>query len=423
MCGDEAAAAAGIPEPDAALGAGTDRAVSPRAAKRLAFGLVALTLSLILVAWVAEAAGETGTEGDDFVGAVLIGAFALIFVGVGALIATRHPGNGIGWIFLSAGVATGLAHLAGGYADRWTAGEGGSATLGEAAAWYANLSWIPFVLVPATFLLLLFPDGRLLSRRWRPVAWCAALGIAGVFVTSGLTPGAIDDYPQLQNPYAVESSLLDPLAGLAFLAVLAGLVGSSLSLVLRFRRARGVQRLQIKWLALAGTVAAVTFPVALLGMAFMDSFLWEVGIMLSVVALPTAAGIAILRHRLYDIDVVINRTLVYGALTATLAAVYVATVLVLQLALSGLTAGSDLAIAGSTLAVAAIFRPARARIQEGVDRRFFRRRYDARRTLEEFSSRLRDQVDLAALDAELRGVVAETMQPAHVSVWLRGAGE
>ncbi len=393
----------------------SDPALRGRAARRLAAGLVVLTLALM-------AAGEAFVIAADAGGGagVFIWAIALAFSLVGTLIATRHPGNAIGWIFLSVGVTAGLGQLAGGYADYWTGGNGGSKALGEAAASYANLSWIPFILVPATFLLLLFPNGRLLSRRWRKVAWCAGLGIAGAFVTTLLTPGALDDYPQLTNPYGVSSSVIDPLTGLSFLLLLVGLGGSSASLVVRYRRATGEQRQQIKWLAMAGALAAAIIPIGTIASDAVGAVAY-VPIMLSVVGLPAAAGIAILRYRLYDIDVVINRTLVYGTLTATLAATYLGSVLLFQLALSGLTQDSGLAVAGSTLAVAALFRPARTRIQEAVDRRFFRRRYDAQRTLESFSARLRDQVDLAALDAELRGVVAETMQPAHVSLWLRGA--
>ncbi len=382
--------------------------MSGSAATRLAWALAALALGLL--------ASGALISFRDVGQSVFIVALALAFSVVGALIASRHPGNAIGWIFLVVAVATGLGGLAGSYAERWLDGRGGSQALGETAAWYSNLNWIPFILIPCTFLLLLFPDGRLPTRRWRWVAWCAGAGIVGVFVTSGLLPGPFEDYPELRNPYGIESDLLDPLTGLAFLTLLIGIVGSSASLVVRFRRARGELRHQIKWLALAGATAGLTVPIASVGSGLWGSVATNVASMLGVLTLPLAAAIAILRHRLYDIDVVINRSLVYGVLTATLGGTYLALVL-----LAGLAVGeSDVAIAGSTLAVAALFRPARARIQAAVDRRFYRRRYDAARTLEAFGGRLRDELDLAALADDLSGVVRETLQPAHVTLWLRG---
>ena len=200
----------------------------------------------------------------------------------------------------------------------------------------------------------------------------------------GLSPGPIDDFPQLANPYGIESPLIDPLTGVALLVLLIGIAGSCASLILRFRRAHGERRQQIKWLALAGAVAGVTIPAASIGSELWGNTATNVASMTGVLCLPLAAGVAILRHRLYDIDVVINRTLVYGALTATLAAAYLGLVLLLQFALSPLTEASSLAVAASTLAVAALFRPVRLRIQKLVDRRFYRHRYDAAQTLESF---------------------------------------
>jgi hypothetical protein len=384
---------------------------------RLAWGLAALAVVLMLSASVLSVADGSGL---DFRTDVFIWAIALVFSGVGLLIASRHSGNAIGWILLAAGVSAGLGALSHAFAEYWVAGKGGSEVLGKASALYGEISWMPFILLPATFLLLLFPDGRLLSRRWRKIAWCAALGIAGSFVSGCLKPGPIPDFPQVTNPLGVSQSWRDPLEGLSALAVMIGVVGSSLALILRFRRSRGEQRQQMKWLALAGVVAAVTLPIAIAVYDVVGAGVANGMIMLSILGLPAATGVAILRYRLYDIDVVINRTLVYGALTATLAAAYLGSVLLLQLALSGVTSGSGLAVAASTLAVAALFRPARGRIQGTVDRRFYRRKYDAARTLESFGSRLRNEVALDSLSAELRAVVADTMQPTHVSLWLRG---
>jgi hypothetical protein len=385
--------------------------MTARAASRLAWGIAALSL-LLCAGGVAVHAANSGVDGHR----VFSLAIVVVFSAVGALIASRQPRNPIGWIFCGAAFAGGLSTLADAYANYWLDGKGGWKPLAEAAAAYETLGWIPSVLVPITFLLLLFPDGRLLTRRWRRVAWCAALGTIGFFVTQALIPGPLEDYPQLDNPYAIDSGVVELVQGLSALLLLVAVVGSPLSLFLRMRRASPTEREQIKWLVWAGAVAAVTFAIGAAGYDVWGKEISNAAILTSVLGLAVATGVAILKYRLYDIDVVINRTLVYGALTATLAGTYLASVLLLQLVLSP---SSDLAVAGSTLAVAALFRPLRQRIQTLVDRRFYRRRYDAARTLESFGVRLRDEVDLDALGGELRGVVAETMQPAHVSLWLR----
>ena len=390
--------------------------MSARFVRALPWTLVAVALVLLVASNVLAFAGGTS---KGLGGGVFIWAIAVVFGVTGSLVASRHPGNPIGWLFLVASVSAGVGSLAGSYAEYYIATGNGSALLAGAAAAYGDVSWMPFILLPATFLLALFPDGHLLSSRWRPFAWCAALGMAGGFVVEGMVPGPIHDHPQLTNPFGVDSPLLSPLDGLTLLMIAIGMVGSSISLVLRFRRSHGEQRQQIKWLALAGVVAVATI---VFGTATYDQIgedLANAVMMLSVMGLPAAAAVAILRYRLYDIDVVINRALVYGSLTATLAATYLVSVLLLQLLLESLTQGSGLAVAASTLAAAALVRPARARIQAVVDRRFFRRKYDAAQTLDRFATHMRDQVDLTDIGSDLLAVVTETVQPRYVSLWLR----
>jgi hypothetical protein len=350
---------------------------------------------------------------------------------VGAFVLWRRPGNRIGWVFLAIGIAVSLRVGAAQYAEYSLLVRPGSLPGGRVAVSLGEgLSAAMFALLGLA--LLLFPDGKVPSRRWRKVLWmlgaAALFGLAG----SGLRPGEFvetESFDTFSNPLGVGSDPepFDALGGLAWLLVTAGMFACGLAMVRRMRRAHGIERLQLKWIAFAASLLAVGFLVisitffAELSGPTIDPLRTAV-LGLGFCAIPIAAGIAILRYRLYDIDVVINRTLVYGALTAILAGVYIGTVLLLQFLLRPLTADSNLAIAGSTLAVAALFRPARARIQGAVDRRFFRRKYDAGRTLERFGAHLRDEVALDSLSAELRAVVFETMQPAHVSLWLREAG-
>jgi hypothetical protein len=343
--------------------------------------------------------------------------FVLAFSTVGALVAARRPRNPIGWLLLGAG----LSYVVGGISVSYAGSDspGGWATL---AAWVGTWVWIAGIGPIGTFGLLLFPDGRLPSRRWRPVAWLAGAGLASLILGLALAPGRFEDLP-IENPVGLESLAWLPavLSGVGGITLIAGLAGAIASLAARFRVARAEQRQQLKWLVYAAGLVGLSVLVTLPMETFLGADVVNLTNAISTVAastVPIAMGIAILRHRLYDIDVVINRTLVYGALTATLAATYLALVLLLGLAVGD----SGLATAASTLAVAALFRPARTRIQAVVDRRFYRRRYDAARTLEAFSARLRDELDLDALREEIRGVVGETVQPAHVSVWLREGG-
>jgi hypothetical protein len=399
-------------------------------AVRLAWSLwgaaVALTLAG-LVFLVLNGATET----PNSIGSPVVdGAFALFFLSfatVGALVAVSQPRNAIGWLFLAGGVAAALEEPLLGWATYTFVTEPGSLPGGAAAALVADAAWLPSLASATLFMFVLFPTGRPPSPRWRPFIWVFAIDMAVYVVATLLNPGGLYFFPGVDNPIGVEAAgaslqtVVDFASPIVFVSLLLGLV----ALVLRFRRSTGVERRQLKWIVyLAGVFVALTPALIVLGERDVEMggvLVSDLAFTALVCAVPVAVGVAILRHRLYDVDVVINRTLVYGALTATLAAAYVGSVLLLQLALSPLTEDSGLAIAGSTLAVAALFRPARARIQTAVDRRFYRSRYDAALTLDGFGARVRDQVELDSLGAELRTVVTDTMQPAHLSLWLRGA--
>jgi hypothetical protein len=331
---------------------------------------------------------------------------AVSFVAVGALLALKRPENPIGWLFLGFGLVASLNYPAEQYVGREP-----HFAHSDVVASIAAHFWHPFFGL-FVFAFLLFPDGHLVSPRWRWVAWVAAVDYVLLGLTSPLDTGYVGpDYPGAKALFSGPVSHADTTVHailLSFNLLLLPLAGASL--IVRLRRSTGRRHEQVRLFVYTVAAVMLAFPLLLLttGSAY--------GVLL-LPLIPISAAYAILRHRLFDVDVVINRALVYGALTATLGATYLGLVLLI-----GLTVGrSNAAIAVSTLAVAALFRPARARIQAAVDRRFYRDRYDAARTLEAFGARLRDELDLEALGGDLRAVVLETLHPAHVSLWLRRA--
>ncbi len=339
---------------------------------------------------------------------------------VGALVASRLPENPIGWIFLGVSVLLGLSGAADGYAVR-RIDHGDLSGLAAWAAWYSAYAYV-FFFAEIVFVLLLFPDGRTLSPRWRILVWAGGTGLSIYTVGVVLQPGQLDQYPSVTNPAGVDSSLVGWLWAPGLVLFLVAAAGAAVSVVLRFRRARGVERQQLTWLAVAGVMAASSLPLGfIVGSVFSSGDALVATVLLGVLAIPIAIGFAILRYRLYDIGRVVNRSLVYASLTVVLGAAYAGLVLLGQAVSSSFAGGSNLAIAVSTLVVAALFLPVRSRVQRLVDRRFYRRRYDALRTLETFGMRLREQVELEGLRHDLVAVVGETMQPAHASLWLRGS--
>ena len=342
------------------------------------------------------------------------------FSTVGAVITSRRPNNTIGWLLNAAGFLLGLNHFSCEYAIYTSLAQSGSLAGGRAAAWLAFWLFVPpFALL--VFMFLLFPTGRLPSSRWR---WFAGFSViaASIAAVSMAFSSRVAYLGPVPNPLGIESvrdidRIVEP-----FLFTL--LLLSASSMFVRLHRAIGVERQQIKWFAYAAAVAVSGSIVGhSLFVATDASWLWWVGVIpgiVGVLGMPVAMGIAILRYRLYEIDTLINRTLVYGSLTAMLVALYFSGIVVLQRVFVVLTGEqSTLAVVVSTLLIAALFNPLRRSMQSFIERRFYRRKYDAAKTLEAFSAKLRDETDLDALSDDLVGVVRETMQPAHVSLWLR----
>jgi hypothetical protein len=356
----------------------------------------------------------------------------LTFPLVGALIASKRPKNPVGWICLAVGIIWMIMPMSSSYGVYGLVVRPSSLPFPAAIGSLGEWMWAPAVGLFGIYLILLFPDGRLPSRRWRPFAWLS--GAVIVLVSAGfiLSPGPMDGLGGVRNPFGLEKYpwLADATLGVMVLLPLCILV-SAISLVLRFLHSEGEQREQIKWLAFAASILGLGFSSYIIPSFFVVEDptggagpLWvnllEDAVTLSFAGVPVAVGIAILRYRLYEIDLLINRTLVYGLLTAVLIAVYFGGVTLLQGVLRGLTGqNSTLAVVASTLVIAALFNPLRRRIQSFIDRRFYRKKFDAKKTLEAFSAQLRNETDLHALGDDLVGVVRETMQPAHVSLWLR----
>jgi hypothetical protein len=398
--------------------------MSYRAAAWLAWSLWALsvavtTLSLVLLALIRS---HPGLHVFDF---WLGNSLVVIDVTVGAIVASRRPENPVGWLLCLSGVATSTSTFSSQYAIYALLAQPNSLPAGEAMAWIA--SWmLPIMNGVQVFYLLLFPTGRLPSRRWRWLAWLTVAYILVGALIAAFSPGAhLGSLGPIRNPLGIEG--LTPIYKAVLYTMSPALfIAAVFSLLVRLRRAVGVERQQLKWLAYVAGGLAISSILIIIIIA-LDTPRWYEWVANAIIVavtpgVPVAIGIAILRYRLYDIDLLINRTLVYGSLTGALALVYFGGVTVTQALFRNITGQEQLpqlVVVVSTLLIAALFTPLRRSIQSFIDRRFYRSKYDARKTLEGFSAKLREETDLDALSDELAGVVRETMQPAHVSIWLR----
>jgi len=397
--------------------------MSIRASRWLAVSAWVISLALVVLGAILFLANRST---ENWVEPYLVNLVvaALAFSTVGALVASRRRENPIGWLLLGTGILYAIEVFAGNYSTYALSTDPGSLPGGVVAAWLTNWVWI-FGGSLILFVFLFFPDGRLPSPRWRPLAWLVLLDAALSLAPYAFAPGPLEGFSrgaQIINPVGIEGStgLLDLFARVSIFLLVPIAPGLILAFFVRFRRARGDEREQIKWVAYAVTLFAAVIIVVSVWPSLDTSAAGNVMFLAAFLALPSAMALAILKYRLYDIDVVINRTLVYGALTASLGLVYFGSVVLLQDLFRALTGGeSQLAVVASTLVIAALFSPVRRRIQSFIDRRFYRKKYDATRTLEAYAASLRDETDLARLSGTLISVVEKTVQPEHVSLWLR----
>ena len=349
------------------------------------------------------------------------GLMGLLFAGLGGVLGSRRPDNVIGWLFL----VTGLMFIGNGFTTAYSvhAAEDPAVPFGTAAVVIAEVLAGPVIFAPFVAFFLLFPDGRLLSPRWRIVVWALIFSVLVQTLDLALHPGPLRLAPLATNPLGVAwltDAVRVPVQTTGFALMVLCLVASVVSVVLRFRRSRGVERQQMKWFTTSSAFVGVTLTLAPLFWATPAlEPLWGPLFILAIGSVPVTATIAILKYHLYDLGVLVNRALVYGALTALLGLIYVGLVFALQQLLSGVGGSSDVAVAVSTLTVAALFRPLRSRLQGFIDRRFYRRKYNARHTVEDFSTHLRQETDLGALRAALLDAVDSTIQPERSALWLR----
>jgi hypothetical protein len=407
--------------------------MSPRRLAWTVFALICVFYVAGLI--VSLPAGDRSSDTDwGMNGAVAGLAFVLstfLFAVVGVLVAARNPGNPVGWILLAIGATWGLDLVCSSYATYGLELHRGSHDLAVVTASIDSMLWVPGIGLTGVFLLLLFPDGHLLTPRWRWLAWSSAAGLTVASLGILCDPGLMSDssFPNTVNPLGIDAlgTVTQVLRSVVIMAPIA-ILGAALSLILRFRRSRGTERLQMKWLAAAAAAVAGIFAVAMVFAAILPSGadtpewlqLLQTVALISFGLIPVSIGFAVFQYRLYDIDLIIRRTLTYSCLAGILIGIYLAGVVGLSSVLRAATGESGaLAVTLSTLLVVLVSRPIQSRVKATIDHRFSRLAYDPARTLDEFSDQVRRKVDLDVLGAELIGTVSATVRPAHVTLWLR----